>query len=69
MSLAAKIASTDRQIREMQLRIREQKARLDRLIVQGFPTQPLVDAVRHLEARLLVLQQRRRTISMPDHIG
>jgi hypothetical protein len=69
MSLAAKIASTDRQIRDMQLRIREQKVRLDRLIVQGFPTQPLVDAVRHLEARLLVLQQHRRSINIPDRIG
>lgn len=69
MSLASKIASSDRQIREMQLRIREQKARLDRLIVQGFPTQPLVDAVHHLEARLHALQQRRRAIGMPDRIG
>ena len=69
MSLASKIASSDRQIRETQLRIREQKAQLDRLIVQGFPTQPLVDAVRQLEARLHALQQRRRTFGMPDRIG
>jgi len=73
MSLAPRIALTDRQIAETQTRLREQKARLARLIVQGVPTQPLEDAVRHLEARLQELQLQRRTIGvakrLPDHIG
>jgi hypothetical protein len=69
MSLTPRIALADQQIAETQSRLREQKARLARFIVRGVPTQPLEDAVRHLEVRLQQLQQLRRAIGASDRLG
>ena len=63
MSATNKSALAERQIRRTQLRISEEEAHLDRLIVQGFPTQALVDALRKMKAALRVLQHQRRNAS------
>ena len=54
MSATNKSALAERQIRRTQLRISEEEAHLDRLIVQGFPTQALVDALHKMKAALRV---------------
>ena len=64
MSATHKIALAEWQIRRTQVRISEEEAHLDRLIVQGFPTQALVDALHKMKAALRVLQHQRRLIAV-----
>jgi hypothetical protein len=47
-----------RRIAEMRQRLCEHKARLNRLIVQGLPTQMMEDALRKMEAGLQASQER-----------
>jgi hypothetical protein len=50
----------DREIRKAQQRIKEQKVRLRRTVVQGCPTQSADDILRDMEAALRRMQQARR---------
>jgi tRNA A37 methylthiotransferase MiaB len=50
----------DREIRKAQQRIKEQKERLRRTIVQGCPTQSTDDILRDMESALRQMQQARR---------
>jgi len=51
----------DRRVDEVQLRIKEQNARMQRMIVQGFPSQSADDLLSKLYVNLDKLQTRRRT--------
>ena len=51
-------ALENRRIAEMRRRLCEHKARLNRLIVQGLPTQVMEDSLRKLEAGLRAAQER-----------
>ena len=62
MSRVHEVVLADRRIDEVQLRIKEQKARLQRMIVQGFPSQSDDDLLSKLYVNLVKLQQGRRTI-------
>lgn len=64
MSVAYDIALADQRIREMQARLHEQKARLQRRTVEGFPTQTLEDSVHTMEGRLQELQESRRRVGV-----
>jgi hypothetical protein len=48
-----------RGIGDMRRRVSEHRARLNRLIVQGLPTQFMEDTLRKMEAGLWALQERR----------
>ena len=61
MSRVHEVVLADRRIGEVQLRIKEQKARLQRMIVQGFPSQSADDLLSKLYVNLNKLQQGRRT--------
>ena len=52
-------ALENRRIAEMRRRLCEHKARLNRLIVQGLPTQVMEDSLRKMEAGLRAVQERR----------
>jgi hypothetical protein len=52
MSRVHEVLFADRRIDEVQLRIKEQKARLQRMIVQGFPSQSADDLLRKLYGHL-----------------
>jgi hypothetical protein len=52
----------DRHCREAHQRIKEQKARLHRMIVQGFPSQSVDDTLRDMEAALRQSEQERRIV-------
>ena len=54
-------ALENRRIAEMRRCLGEHKARLNRLIVQGLPTQEMEDSLRKLEAGLRALQERHRS--------
>jgi hypothetical protein len=56
---ADKHPHADKLIRETQMRIDEQKARLHRLIVQGHPTQSADDILSAMYVELRKLQQLR----------
>ena len=51
-------ALENRRIAEMRRRLCEHKARLNRLIVQGLPTQVMEDSLRRMEAGLRASQER-----------
>jgi hypothetical protein len=51
-------ALENRRIAEMRRRLCEHKARLNRLIVQGLPTQVMEDSLRKMEAGLRASQER-----------
>jgi len=51
-------ALENRRIAEMRRRLCEHKARLNRLIVQGLPTQVMEDSLRKLESGLRAAQER-----------
>ena len=51
-------ALENRRIAEMRRRLCEHKARLNRLIVQGLPTQVMEGSLRKMEAGLRALQER-----------
>ena len=51
-------ALENRRIAEMRRRLCEHKLRLNRLIVQGLPTQVMEDSLRKMEAGLRALQER-----------
>jgi len=59
MSRVHEVVPADPRIDEVQLRIKEQKARLQRMIVQGFPCQSDDDLLGRLYVSLDKLQQRR----------
>ena len=61
MSRVHEVVLADRRIDEVQLRIKEQKARLQRMIVQGFPSQSADDLLTKLCVNLDKLQRGRRT--------
>ena len=61
MSRVHEVVLADRRIDEVQLRIKEQKARLQRMIVQGFPNQSAYDLLSRLYVNLDKLQKGRRT--------
>jgi hypothetical protein len=61
MSRVHEVVLADRRIDEVQLRIKEQKARLQRMIVQGFPSQSADDLLCKLYVNLDKLQKGRRT--------
>jgi len=61
MSRVHEVILADRRIDEVQLRIKEQKMRLQRKIVQGFPCQSDDDLLSRLYVNLDKLQQGRRT--------
>jgi hypothetical protein len=61
MSRAHEVVFGDRRIDEVQLRIKEQKTRLQRMIVQGFPSQSADDLLSKLYVNLDKLQTGRRT--------
>ena len=61
MSRVHEVVFADRRIDEVQLRIKEQKARLQRMIVQGFPSQSADDLLCKLYVNLDKLQKGRRT--------
>jgi len=61
MSRVHEVVLADRRIDEVQLRIKEQKARLQRMIVQGFPSQSTDDLLSKLYVNLDKLQKGRRT--------
>ena len=61
MSRVHEVVLADRRIEEVQLRIKEQKMRLQRTIVQGFPRQSDDDLLSRLYVSLDKLQQGRRT--------
>ena len=60
-------ALENRRIAEMRRRLCEHKARLNRLIVQGLPTQVMEDSLRKMEAGLRASQER--PIVHPGRIG
>jgi len=60
MSRVHEVVLTDRRIEEVQLRIKEQKLRLQRTIVQGFPSQSDDDLLTRLYVNLDKLQEARR---------
>ena len=62
MSRVHEVVFGDRRIDEVQLRIKEQKARLQRMIVQGFPSQSADDLLCKLYVNLDKLQKCRRTM-------
>jgi hypothetical protein len=62
MSRVHDVVLADRRVDEVQQRIKEQKARLQRMIVQGFPSQSDDDLLSKLYVNLVKLQQGRRTI-------
>ena len=66
MSVGHDSALESRRIGDMQRRLREHKARLNRLIVHGLPTQFMEDSLRKMEAGLRALQERR---CPPDALG
>jgi hypothetical protein len=55
------VVLADRRIDEVQLRIKEQTARLQRTIVQGFPSQSADDLLSKLYVNLDKLKKGRRT--------
>jgi hypothetical protein len=57
MSKVHEVVLVDRRIDEVQLRIKEQKTRLQRMIVQGFPSQSDDDLLSRLYVNLDKLQQ------------
>ena len=59
MSFFDAIRQADRDIDRAQARISEQKAGLQRLIVQGFPTQSATDALSRMPADLRLMTQRK----------
>ena len=61
MSRVHEVVLADRRIDEVQMRIKEQKVRLQRMIVQGFPCQSDDDLLSRLYVNLDKLQQARRT--------
>ena len=61
MSRVHEVVLADRRIDEVQLRIKEQKARLQRMIVQGFPSESADDLLSNLYVNLDKLQKGRRT--------
>ena len=61
MSRVHEVVLADRRIEEVQLRIKEQKARLQRMIVQGFPSQSADDLLSKLYVNLDKLQTGGRT--------
>jgi hypothetical protein len=61
MSRVHEVVLADRRIDEVQLRIKEQKARLQRMIVQGFPSQSADDLLCKLYVNLDKLPKGRRT--------
>jgi hypothetical protein len=61
MSRVHEVVLADRRIDEVRLRIKEQKARLQRTIVQGFPSQSEDDLLSKLYVNLDKLQKGRRT--------
>ena len=61
MSRVHEVVLADHRIDEVQLRIEEQKVRLQRMIVQGFPCQADDDLLSRLYVNLDKLQQGRRT--------
>ena len=61
MSRVHEVVLADRRIDEVQLRIKEQKARLQRMIVQGFSSQSADDLLSKLYVNLDKLQKGRRT--------
>jgi hypothetical protein len=63
MSRVHEVVLADRRIEEVRLRIKEQKVRLQRMIVQGFPCQSDDDLLSRLCVNLDKLQQGRRTRS------
>ena len=60
MSRAHEVVLVVRRIDEVQLRIKQQKARLQRMIVQGFPCRSDDDLLSKLYVNLDELQQGRR---------
>ena len=62
MSRVHEVVLADRRIDEVQLRIKEQKVRLQRMIVQGFPCQADDDLLSRLYVNLDKPQKRRRTM-------
>ena len=63
MSGVQDVVLADRRIDEVQLRIKEQKVRLQRMIVQGFPSQSADDLLSKLYVNLDKLQKGCRTIA------
>jgi hypothetical protein len=61
MSRVHEVVFGDRRIDEVQLRIKEQKTRLQRMIGQGFPSQSADDLLSKLYVNLDKLQTGRRT--------
>ena len=61
MSRVHEVVLADRRIEEVQLRIKEQKARLQRMIVQGFPCQSADDLLSKLYVNLDKLKKGRCT--------
>ena len=61
MSGVHEVVLADHRIDEVQLRIKEQKARLQHMIVQGFPSQSADDLLTKLYVNLDKLQKGRRT--------
>ena len=57
MSRVHEVVLADRRIEEVQLRIKEQKARLQRMIVQGFPSQSDDGLLSRLYVNLCKLQE------------
>jgi len=60
MSRVHEVVLADRRIDEVQLRIKERKARLQHMIVQGFPSQSADDLLTKLYVNLDKLQKGRR---------
>lgn len=52
----------DRHIREIERRVAEQRARVQRMIVQGAPTQSAEDILTQLCATLRQMQDQRRVL-------
>ena len=57
MSNRHRIRHPDQPISALQARIKDQKAYLNRLTVQGVPTQAATDALNKLSGDLLLMQQ------------
>ena len=64
MSNRHRIHHTDQPISALQARIKDQKAYLNRLTVQGVPTQAATDTLNRLSGDLLLMQHRRP--QLPD---
>jgi hypothetical protein len=62
MSRVYDIVLADRRIDRIQLRIKDQKARLQRMIVQGFPNQTADDLLSKLYIDLHKIQLHRATM-------